>query len=153
MELMLVKEVPGLGMPGDIVTVKPGYARNYLLPRRMAAQASPDALKQVAAAKKRLARMDAEHLAGAKALAELLSTISIHVEARAGEAGQLYGSVTAQMIVTALETEGHPTVDPHCVQLEEPIKELGIYDVQLKLHADVSTSVKLYVVEPPPESP
>lgn len=151
MELMLVKEVPGLGMPGDVVNVKKGFARNFLFPRRLAKPASADALKQVAASKKQLAKVEAQRLVGARALAEQIAATSIHVEARAGEGGQLYGSVTPQLIVAALAEEGFE-LDPHVVQLAEPIKELGIYEVPLKIHAEVIQELKLYVVEPPPQS-
>ncbi len=149
MELMLVKNVPGLGLPGDVVQVRDGYARNFLVPRGLAKPASKDALKQVAASQKRMARDEADRLSVARVRATQLGNVSIHVEARAGDGGQLYGSVTAAMIGAAIAEEGH-TVDVNAIQLAEPIKELGIYEVPIKLHGDVVANVKLYVVEPPP---
>ena len=149
MELTLLEPVKDLGEPGDLVTVARGYARNYLLPRRLAALPSPDATKQVEAVKKRMATDLAKRAEGAKALAESLANTSVHVEAKANEEGHLFGSVTAAIIAAAITKEGY-AVDPHAIQLAEPIKELGIYDVAITLHPEVSASVKLYVVMPPP---
>jgi len=150
-KLTLVKSVPGLGDLGDVVRVKPGYARNYLLPRGLAAPVSTDADKRVVAERKRLALRAQEADEAAKAAAERLSSTSIHVEAKAGEGGHLYGSVTRAMVAAALVKEGIP-VDEDAVQLETPIKELGIYEVPVKIRGDVGGTVKLYVVVPPPEA-
>lgn len=149
-KLMLVKAVAGLGELGDIVKVRPGYARNYLVPRGIAAAVSKNSHKQVAAEKKRAALEVKKVVDSAKATQELLRSISLHIEAKSGEGGHLYGSVSAAMIAEALEKQG-VKIDPASVNLENPIKELGIYTVTLKLHADVTGLVKVYVVAPPPE--
>lgn len=151
MELMLLEQVDHLGDPGDVVRVKKGFARNYLLPRRLAAPVGPDAVRQAELAKKRILHERAERDAEARVHAEALSAASVHVEAKAGEQGTLYGSVTAAMIAESLGRDGF-TVDTHQVMLEAPIKELGIYDVSIKVHGDVTATVKLYVVAPAPSS-
>lgn len=150
MELMLLKSVKDLGEPGDVVKVKRGFARNFLLPRRLAAPVSADTVNQVDATKKRIASEVAARAVEAKIAAERLANTSVHVEANANEEGHLFGSVTAAMIAEAVRAEGF-ALDNHAVQLDEPIKELGIYDVAVKLHAEVVTTVKLYVVAPPPK--
>mgnify|MGYP001346180302 CR=1 FL=1 len=151
MELMLLEQVENLGDPGDIVRVKKGFARNFLLPRRLAAPVGPDALRRAESSKKRILAARAERDAEARVQAESLSSASVHVEAKAGEQGTLYGSVTALMIAESLGRDGFQ-VEAHQVQLEAPIKELGIYDVVIKVHGDVTATVKLYVVEPAPTS-
>jgi large subunit ribosomal protein L9 len=150
LKLMLVKQVEGLGDLGEVVRVRPGYARNYLVPRGLAAPVSDDALKQVAAERKRFAVQAQKAVENAKATQELLRSKSLHIEAKAGEGGHLYGSVSAQMIAEALAKQGI-NIDPTAVNLENPIKELGIYTVTLKLHSDVTGIIKVYVVMPPPE--
>jgi large subunit ribosomal protein L9 len=151
-KLMLVKDVASLGNLGDQVKVRSGYARNYLLPKGLAAPVTRDAVKRVAAERKKAAVAEKKQLEGAKATQESLRSVSLHIEAKAGEGGHLYGSVTSAMIVEALAKQ-KVAVDPAMVQLENPIKELGIYQVTLKLHPDVLGLVKVYVVAPPPEKP
>ena len=147
---LVVKSVAGVGDLGEIVKVRPGFARNYLLPQGLAAPVSPDALKQVAAERKRAAANARKELDGAKAAQELLRSTSLHVEAKAGEGGHLYGSVTGAMIAEGLRKQGI-AVEDSAVQLENPIKELGIYQVAVRLHAEVTGLAKVYVVPPPPE--
>jgi large subunit ribosomal protein L9 len=151
LELMLLQTVPHLGDPGDVVNVTKGYARNYLLPRKLAAPVSPDAVRQADRATKVLVESRAREVEEARESAAKIQDASVHVEAKAGEAGTLYGSVTAAMIAESLAKDGFAVEAKH-VQLEHPIKELGIYDVEVKTHADVSATVKLYVVEPAPSS-
>ncbi len=149
LKLMLLREVKGLGQPGDVVKVRPGFARNFLLPRRLAAPVSPDAERQAEGHLKGVVVRLAKRRQEAEAQAATLAGTSVHVEARAGEGGTLYGSVTPAMIVEAIAKEGI-AVEEHGVMLEEPIKELGIYEVSVKLFEDVASTVKLYVVQPPP---
>ena len=150
LKLMLVKPVEGLGSLGDIVKVRSGYARNYLVPQGLAAPISQDAQKRVAAERKRYALEAQKAVENAKSTQELLRAMSLHIEAKAGEGGHLYGSVTGQMISEALAKQG-VNIDAASVNLENPIKELGIYQVSLKLHNDVTGLVKVYVVSPAPE--
>jgi large subunit ribosomal protein L9 len=132
------------------VKVRPGYARNFLLPRGLAAPVTVDAEKRVAAERKRAAVHAQKALEGAKATQDLLRSVTLHIECKAGEGGHLYGSVTGAMVSEALAKQ-KITVDPTAVQLDNPIKELGIYQVPLKLHADVLALVKVYVVQPAPD--
>ncbi len=149
LKLMLLKEVEGLGDAGDVVRVRSGYARNFLLPRRLAAPVSKDALRQAEAHKRRTAAEMAERKEEAAAQIGALNALSVSVEARAQADGSLYGSVTAAMIAEAINKEG-VAVDAHHIRLDEPIKALGIYDVKVCLFEGVEASPKLYVVEPPP---
>lgn len=149
LELMLLKDVTGLGDAGDVVRVRNGYARNYLLPRRLAAPVSHDAVRQAEAHRRRVMAQLAKRREEAAAQIEKLSNMSIHVEVRAAEGGTLYGSVTAAMIAESITKEGVAVTESH-VELAEPIKELGIYDVNVTLVADLSATVKLYVVQPAP---
>ena len=149
LKLMLLKEVSGLGEAGDVVRVRDGYARIFLLPRRLAAPVSKDAERQAEAHKRRRAGEMAKLKEAATAQIEALNALSVSVEARAQEDGSLYGSVTAAMIAEAINKEGI-ALEAHHIQLEEPIKALGIYDVQIRLFEGVEASSKLYVVEPPP---
>lgn len=152
LKLMLVKAVPGLGELGEIVKVRSGYARNHLVPRKLAAPVTDDAVKRVAAERKRDAREAQKIVETSKATQELLRSVTLHIEAKAGEGGHLFGSVSAAMIAEALEKQG-VKLDASAVNLENPIKELGIYTVTLKLHADVTGIIKVYVVAPAPEKP
>ena len=150
LKLMLLTEVKGLGSLGDVVKVRPGFARNYLLPRGLATTPNDDASKRVGGVRKRAAQKVQENAEQAKAAAAALANVSIHIESKAGEGGHLYGSVTQAMIAEALVKAGYQ-VDAAGVVLENPIKELGIYDVPLKLHGDIESKVKLYVVATAPE--
>jgi large subunit ribosomal protein L9 len=152
LKLMLVKHVAGLGELGEVVKVRPGHARNHLLPRGLAAPVSPDALKRVAAERKRAAATAQKAVENAKAAQELLRSISLHLEAKSADGGHLYGSVTGAMIAEGLRKHGI-AVEDSAVQLENPIKEIGIYQVAVKLHADVTGLAKVYVVQPAPEKP
>jgi large subunit ribosomal protein L9 len=150
LKLMLLADVPGLGTLGEVVKVSPGYARNYLLPRGLATSPSDDSHKRVGGLRRKAALEAAKNLEAAKAAAVELANVSIHVESKAGEGGHLYGSVTAHMIADALNKQGYK-VEASGVLLEHPIKELGIFEVPLKLHGDIQAKVKLYVVAPAPE--
>lgn len=146
MKLLLLKEVENLGRPGDVVTVSRGYARNYLLPRNLAAEPTEHALKRVEAERRRQAREKEERERHAAELAQSLSNVSINIAAKAASGGHLFGSVTAEDVAAALATEGH-TVDPSFLRLERPIKELGIYDIPVMVHGEERATIKVWVVE------
>jgi large subunit ribosomal protein L9 len=152
LRLMLLEDVKGLGALGDVVKVRPGYARNFLLPRGIATKPDKGVEQRVEALRKRAAAAAQKTVEQAKAAAAALANVSIHIESKAGEGGQLYGSVTAAMIAAELKKQ-NVAVEEAGVALENPIKQLGIYDVPLKLHGDVTANVKLYVVATPPEKP
>ena len=145
MEVILRQDVPQLGRRGDIVEVKAGYARNYLLPRQLAMEATAGNRKQVAEMKAAGARREATEKTSAESLAAQLAGVALTLPAKAGESDQLFGSVTAMDIAAALEAHGF-TIDKRKVLLEEPIKTLGEYEVPVRLHHEVTASVKVNVV-------
>jgi len=144
MEVILRADVPELGRSGDIIHVKPGYARNYLLTRKLAMEATPGNRKQVAEMKAAGARREATEKSSAESLAAQLAALTLAVSAKAGESDQLFGSVTAMDIAAALEAQGFH-IDKRKILLEEPIKTLGEYAVPVRLHRDVTALVKLVV--------
>lgn len=145
MNLILVEDVPNLGGIGDLVDVKTGYGRNYLLPKGLAIPASTknakrlEHEKRIAEGRLKQAKVEAEQYA-----AKLAST-SVTIARKVGEQDKLYGSVTTHDIATALEDEGI-TVDRRKLQLDEPIKTLGVYQVPIRLRDDVTAEVKVWVV-------
>jgi len=145
-EVILLEDVEGLGVQGDIVTVADGYARNFLLPRRLAEKATPEARRRVEKIKSaRRQRMERE-LEEARRLAERLASLRCTVPVKAGVDGRIYCSVTSASIAEALEQEG-VQVDRRHIELENPIKELGVFKVPVKLHAEVHAILEVWVVE------
>jgi large subunit ribosomal protein L9 len=149
-ELILKDEVEHLGERGDIVKVAPGYARNYLLPRKLAVAVTAGNRKQIEYEKKIAAAKAAEARAVAQALATRFAQVEVLVTRKAGENQQLFGSVTAADIAEALAAQGFD-VDKRRIQLRDPIKQVGEQQVPVKLHRDVTASVKVVVAaENPP---
>jgi large subunit ribosomal protein L9 len=145
MEVILREDVSNLGKAGELVKVKPGYARNFLLPRGLAYEATEGNKKRIQAeAKGRVTRQAAEK-AEAEALAAKLSALAIRIAAKAGEENRLFGSITAQDIADALAQAGQ-VVDKRKIELEHPIKTLGFHAVPVRVHHDVQAEVKLTVV-------
>lgn len=144
MEVILREDVPQLGHRGDLVKVKPGYARNYLIPRKLAMPATAGARKQVTDMKAANARKDAREKSGAESLAAQLGELTLTISAKAGEQDQLFGSVTTMDIAAALEAKGF-NIDRRTIELEEPIKTIGEYSVPVRLHHDVTAAVKVAV--------
>ena len=144
-ELILLQDVENLGLAGEKVTVAAGYARNYLIPRGLAAKATPGTLRLIESRKAMIAERRAKELSDAKALAEKLSTVEISIAMQATEDDQLFGSVTARMIADELAAQGY-AVDHTRVKVEPAIKTLGGFDVEVKLHAEVTANVKVWVV-------
>ena len=142
--LVLLDDVAKLGLAGDEVVVKAGYARNYLLPRGLAAKATPGILRLVESRKAIIAERRAKELADAKALAEKIGQVEISITMQAAEDGQLFGSVTARMIADELAKQGYAV--EHSQVKMEPIKTVGDFDVEVRLHADVTATVKVWVV-------
>jgi large subunit ribosomal protein L9 len=142
--LVLLDDVAKLGLAGDEVVVKAGYARNYLLPRGLAAKATPGILRLVESRKAIIAERRAKELADAKALAEKIGQVEISITMQATEDGQLFGSVTARMIADELAKQGYAV--EHTQVKIDPIKTVGTFDVEVRLHADVTATVKVWVV-------
>jgi len=146
MELILREDVQGLGVRGDVVSVKAGYARNYLLPHGFAALAT-EAQKRVLEKETRLREIRDEKIkSNLSAAAEKMSDLSTTIVVQAGEEDKLYGSVTAHDIAEAIVKQGFE-VDQKQVMLDEPIKKLGIYTVPIRLHREIEVTVKVWVVK------
>jgi large subunit ribosomal protein L9 len=146
MDVILRQDVENLGRTGELVTVKDGYARNFLLPRGLAYLASEGNRRRIEAeAKQRVKRAGAQRDA-ARELAERIEAISLTFTMKAGEGDRLFGSVTAADVAERLQAEGF-TLDKKAVELHEPIKALGVYKVPVRLHHDVKPDVRVWVVK------
>lgn len=145
MELLLRADVPELGRRGELVKVATGYARNYLIPRGLAVRVDSTNLKQLEEERRRLAVLEQRRLADIHTVADSLSKISLTIPAKATDEGHLFGSVTAAEVSAALRAEGFDVEDA-MVQLETHIKELGMFEVAVRLDEAVSATVKVWVV-------
>jgi|WetSurMetagenome_2_1015567.scaffolds.fasta_scaffold225323_2 large subunit ribosomal protein L9 len=145
MEVILREHVDNLGRRGDVVKVADGYARNYLLPRKLALLVTGENRKRIERERKVADAREAEEKQAAEAIATRLSALDLAFERRVGENDTLYGSVTAADVAEALEAQGFP-VDKRKVNLHEPLKALGEFDVPVKIHREVTAQVKVRVV-------
>lgn len=145
MKVILRQEVENLGKLGEIVNVKDGYARNYLIPRNYAYYATAGALKTFESEKKKYMAMAEKLRHSAEQLSSQLAEAQVSIAMKVGEEGRLFGTVTPQMIADNLAVQGF-SVDRRAVQIDEPIKTLGVYDVKVKLHTDVTATVKVWVI-------
>ena len=152
MEILLTQAVPHVGQPGDLVKVRPGFARNYLLPQGMATFATPHNLRIVEKHRQRLRELEEARRADLLNLAAQIGQRPISIEANANAEGHLYGSVNADQIAAALRADHFP-IDADHVKIEGPLKELGLYAIKLHLGQDVTTEVKLWVVPTHTEEP
>ncbi|MHB0869191.1 MAG: 50S ribosomal protein L9 [Chloroflexota bacterium] len=145
MKVLLLQDVKGVGEAGQIKEVAEGYARNYLIPKKLAAAATTGALKELearqAAEKKRQSKVDEEM----RDLAKKISASSITVRSKVGEGGKLYGSITTGDVAEAMEKQLGQTVDKRKIEIEEPIRHVGEYKIPVKLSKNVSTTVNLVV--------
>ena len=144
-ELLLIQSIDGLGSQGDVVEVKPGFAKNYLLPQGLATLATEHHKRMVEKHRARLQSIEEQRLDGLRALAANLSEQSLTIEANANDEGHLYGSVGATEIISALKRIEF-TVTEDQVRLEGPLKELGLYTVKIHLGNDVESAVKVWIV-------
>ena len=148
-KVILRQDVPSLGSEGDIVGVKPGFARNYLLPQGLAFEATAAAMKQIEEEHRRTdARAKRDFLEGRRRSSQV-EGISLTFNARAGEEGKLFGSITAADIADRLNEQGTLDfeVDRRQIVLEEPLKALGVFSVPIRLHADVQPEIKVWVMK------
>jgi large subunit ribosomal protein L9 len=145
MKVILRKEHDKLGQIGTIADVKDGYARNYLIPRGIAYPATDGSMRALEEEKKQAERRSNKEVKESEKLAANLDKVSLTIKMKVGEDEKLFGSVTAQMVADALKEQGF-TIDKRVIDLEEPIKALGIYTVNVKLHASVVGKVKVWVV-------
>jgi large subunit ribosomal protein L9 len=150
MNIILKQDVEKLGKAGDIVKVKPGYGRNYLIPNKLALEATPGNIKVAEIEKVAHARRDHREKESATILAREIVKLTATIRCKTGEGGSLYGSVTALDIADFL-TSHKIDIDKRKIQLEEPIKAIGEYEVPIRLHRDVTVPIKV-IVEPEPET-
>jgi large subunit ribosomal protein L9 len=145
MKLILTAEVTGLGAPGDVVEVKDGYGRNYLVPQGFAMRATKGAEKQVASIKRAREVREVRDTVHAREIKTQLEALSVKLPTRAGSAGRLFGSVTVTDVVAAVKAAGGPILDKRKVELGAPIKTLGTHQVVVRIQGDISAKVALEV--------
>ncbi len=146
MQVILKERLENLGHVGDIVTVKPGYARNYLIPQGLAYAATAGNLKRIEREKAKIEKRNAADLSAARERATVIETTSVTFSARAGEEGKLFGSITAADIAEKLAEQGIE-IDRKQVMLDEPLKALGVFEVAIRLHAEVRPEIKVWVIK------
>ncbi|TDQ55505.1 50S ribosomal protein L9 [Actinorugispora endophytica] len=146
MKLILTHEVTGLGAPGDVVEVKDGFGRNYLLPRGFAIRWTRGGQKQVDSIRRARAARDIRSLDEAKQVAGQLGALKVTLSQRSGDSGRLFGSVTASDVAAAIKAAGGPQVDKRRIEIRNPIKSVGDYRVEVRLHPEVSAPVAIEVV-------
>ncbi|MEA2463696.1 MAG: large subunit ribosomal protein [Acidobacteriota bacterium] len=145
MKVILTEEIRGLGTRGEVVTVKDGYARNFLLPKNLAREATTGNMKQIEHERRKWALLAQQEKDVAQKAADKVKGVKIRIEKRVGENGQLFGSVTANEIADALAAKGIE-VDKRRIELAQPIKSAGMHDVEVRLHRDVTAQIQVEVV-------
>jgi large subunit ribosomal protein L9 len=145
MRVVFLEDVPGVALGGEVKEVKAGFARNYLIPKNLATPAAHNSLQRVERLRKRAGEVRLRELADLKALAELLDGVQINVEMRAGPGGRLYGSVTNAILAEELSNLTGRKIERRSVQLSEPIRELGLFDVDVPIHPEVEAKIKVLV--------
>ncbi|MDX6575244.1 MAG: large subunit ribosomal protein [Blastocatellia bacterium] len=144
-QVLLREDIDNLGARGEIVRVKAGYARNYLLPRNLAVEATVNNVRQIEGERAALAKREAKDRSGAELQAKALGSLTLKFERRIGEAGVLYGSVTSMDIAHELKEQGYE-IDRRRIILREPIKRFGSYEVPVRLHRDVTVQLPVSVL-------
>ncbi|AYO32097.1 MAG: large subunit ribosomal protein [Thermoanaerobacteraceae bacterium] len=147
MKVILLKDVKDIGQKGEVVNVAEGYARNYLLPRKLAAEATESSLKQLEQEKKAQERKRQKEKQMAMEQAEMLSKTHLTLKVKAGEQGKLFGSITSRDISDALKKQYNMDVDKRKIELSSPIKSVGDYEVTIKLAPEVETKILIKIVE------
>jgi large subunit ribosomal protein L9 len=146
-EILLLSDVENLGKAGDVVKVANGYARNYLLPKDLAAPVSQHALRRLEKMRKAREELSRIQMTEAKDKASKLANVSVTIRAKTVDGTRLYGSINAADIVAALQEGNKVAVDKAQVVLPEPLKETGTFDIAIKLHADLTCTIKVWIVE------
>ncbi len=146
MKLILTQEVSDLGAPGDVIEVKDGYGRNYLMPRGFAIRWTKGGEKQIDSIKKAHSVREVRDLGHADEIKSQLEALTVQVPAQAGSTGRLFGAVTVADIVSAVKAAGGPDIDKRRIQVDQPIKSIGPHHVQVRVHDDVSAKLSLEVV-------
>lgn len=143
--LILLDDVENLGLAGDEVKVAPGYARNYLIPKKLAAKSTPGTLRLIESRKAQIAARRAAELENAKAVAAKLADVEISIPMQATEDDQLFGSVTSRMVADELAAQGFDIAHSR-IAIDPPIKTLGSFEAVVRLHSEVTATVKIWVV-------
>jgi large subunit ribosomal protein L9 len=146
MKLILTQEVASLGAPGDVVEVKDGFGRNYLMPRGLAIRWTRGAEKQIESIKKARSVRDVRDLDHADEIRQQLEGLTVRIAAQAGSAGRLFGAVSVTDIVAAVKSAGGPDIDKRRIQMTSPVKTVGSHQVTVKIHDDVTATLNLEVV-------
>ena len=146
MKVILLKDIETLGSAGEVVDVKNGYGRNFLIPRNEALVASAANMAQFESRRKQQETLAERDRRAAEALAKKLETESITAQVKVGEEDRLFGSVTSQNVAELLDEKGYE-IDRRAIHLEDPIRELGVYNIEVRLHSEVTAAVKLWVVK------
>ena len=147
MEIVLLEDVKALGKKGQIVKVNDGYARNFILPKKLGVEATPKNLNDLKLQKANAAKVAAEQLAAAKELAEKIEKVSVTMKMKAGEGGKAFGSVSGKEIAAAAAEQLGLDIDKKKMVLPEPIKTFGTHEVSVKLHSDVTAKLTVKVTE------
>jgi len=145
-EVILMADVKGLGSEGEVVRVAEGYARNYLLPRNLAAPVTDVTRRRIEKKRKERDVELAKQSEAARSLAKAIEQVSCTIAVKTGEEGKMFGSVTAADIVSALKAQG-VTIEKNQIDLPEQIRELGVFNIPIKLHPEIQATVKIWVVE------
>ncbi|CAN5732759.1 MAG: 50S ribosomal protein L9 [Gemmatimonadota bacterium] len=146
MQVILRERLENLGDAGEVVDVKPGYARNYLIPQGLAYEASVGNVRRIENERAVVQRQAADQLAAARARVGEIEAISLTFNARAAQEGRLFGSITTADIADRLATQG-VEVDRRQIELEEPIKSLGVFSVPIRLHSEIRPEIKIWVIK------
>ncbi len=146
MKVILLKDIETLGSAGEVVDVKNGYGRNFLIPRNEALVASAANMAQFESRRKQQETLAERDRRAAEALAKKLETESITAQVKVGEEDRLFGSVTSQNVAELLDEKGYE-IDRRAIHLEDPIRELGVYNIEVRLHPEVIAAIKLWVVK------
>lgn len=147
MQIVLFEDVKALGKKGEVVKVNDGYARNFILPKKLGVEATPQNLAKLKQQKAYEAKLAAEQLAAAKALSEEIAQKTITLTAKVGEGGRLFGAISSKEIAQGAKEQCGLELDKKKISLQEPIKTLGVHEVPVKLHRDVTAMLKVNVTE------
>tara|TARA_R110002096_G_scaffold403766_3_gene601345 strand:- start:50456 stop:50938 length:483 start_codon:yes stop_codon:yes gene_type:complete len=144
-KIILREKIKGLGAEADVVQVRHGYARNFLIPQGKAFEATKGNLRQIESLKATRAKREAEELNAAEKLSSKIKRTKINLELATGETGKAFGSITVIDLVKAIEEQAGETIDRHTIELDKPIKTTGSFDIPVKLHPDVSFQLRVKV--------
>jgi len=147
MKLILTHEVDNLGAPGDVVEVKDGYGRNFLMPRGFAVRWTKGAAKQIDSLKKAREVREVRDLGHAEQIRDQLQGLTVELQARAGETGRLFGAVTMADLAAAIKAAGGPEVDRRRIRVAQPIKSLGTHEITVPVHDEVAATITVEVVQ------